>query len=158
MDEFMQVALEEAQASGREGGFPVGSVIVRDGAIIGRGRNRFTQSGDPTTHAELEAIRDATVGVGGARSADALEGATCYTTMMPCEMCTGALIRFGIAAVVVAECESYIDAGTAPLFEKQGISVQIGSEQQCIDVVNAYLTEHPEVASRLGDNRRKLKL
>ena len=112
MDPHISAAHQQAVNSLEEGGFPVGSVIVKDGQVIGAGFNRYTQTGDPTTHAELEAIRDVAAKAGERPLLDLLAGATCYTTMMPCEMCSGAIIRFGLAAVVVAEVASYDAADT----------------------------------------------
>ncbi len=155
----MIVAIVEAQASLDEGGMPVGSVIVKAGSIIGRGRNRYAQTGDPTTHAEMEAIRDAVASSGGADAVTLLTGTTCYTTMMPCEMCAGALIRFGIRRVVVAESETYIDAGTQPLMERQGITVAIGGSEKAIGLVRRYFDDHPEIAAAMtAPDRRRLKL
>ena len=125
MGGFMQAAFEQAQMGMDEGGIPVGSVIVKDGQVLGVGRNRFSQTGDPTTHAEMEAIRDAASRASEAELATLLEGAICCTTMMPCEMCSGAIMRFGITRVVVGENQPYIDAGTQPLLESQGIAVEV---------------------------------
>ena len=158
MDEYLQAALEEARRSQREGGFPVGSVIVHDGQIIGRGRNRVAQSGDAINHAEIEAIRDATAKTADRGPVDSLHGATCYTTMMPCEMCAGAIIRFGMHKVVVAERVSYVDAGTAPLLEKQGIAVEVLNNTDCIELAQAYFAEHPQQAELMREKRRRLRL
>jgi creatinine deaminase len=158
MDDYLQAALEQARHSQREGGFPVGSVIVHDALIIGRGRNRVAQSGDSINHAEIEAIRDATAKNDERGPLDSLHGATCYTTMMPCEMCAGAIIRFGIVKVVVAELASYVDAGTAPLMEKQGITVEVLDNSECIALVRAYFAEHPQQAELMQEKRRRLRL
>ena len=85
-----------------------------------------------------------------------LAGAICYTTMMPCEMCTGAIIRFGITKVMVAETQSYVDSGTTPLMEMQGIEVEVGNDAQCISWVEAYYAQHPdkETAMHAADRRR----
>ena len=103
MNEFMKAAWDEVKIGLDEGNLPVGSVVVKDGQIIGVGRNRQHQTGDPTTHAELEAIRDAARRAPGQDPVDLLKNAICYTTMMPCPMCAGAIIRFGFSKVVVAE-------------------------------------------------------
>ena len=158
MDEYLQAAFEEARRSQHEGGFPVGSVIVHDGKVIGRGRNRVTQSGDPINHAEIEAIRNATAKTDDRPLTDSLQGATCYTTMMPCEMCAGAIIRFGIRKVVVAELTSYTDAGTAPFLEKQGITVEVLNNEICIELVQAYFSQHPQQAELMREKRRRLRL
>ena len=158
MDDFVQAAIEQAHLSYEEGGFPVGAAIVQDGMVIGRGRNRFGQTGDPITHAEIEAIRDAVANSDTARATDSLAGAVCYTTMMPCEMCAGAIIRFGISEVIVAETHSYTDAGTAPLLEKQGIPVEDLGNDACVELVERYFAEHPDISERMRAKRRRLKL
>ncbi len=158
MDEFMKAAIEEARAGMAENGYPIGSVVVREKMFIGRGRNRFLQSGDPTTHAEMEAIRDAARNAGGEIDA-LLKGATVYTTMMPCEMCSGAIIRFGIARVVVGETQTYTDAGTETLMERQSIRVEVLQHPDCIALVEEYVKAHPEWADVMrARTRRRLAL
>ena len=151
----MAAAHQQAVNSIAEGGFPVGAVLVKDGQVIGAGRNRYAQTGDPTTHAEIEAIRDAAVGAGHGQSMELLAGATCYTTMMPCEMCSGAIIRFGLAAVVVAEISSYRPADTRQFLERHGIRVEIRDEEACKATVERYYAEHPQArgANRPSDRR-----
>ncbi len=155
MDPHLAAAHDQAVTSLEEGGFPVGSVIVKDGQLIGAGFNRYAQTGDPTTHAELEAIRDAAARAGPGGSVDLLAGATCYTTMMPCEMCSGAIIRFGLAAVVVAEVSSYRAADTRRFLEEHGVRVEIRDEGQCKKTVERYYAEHPQAreVSRPSDHR-----
>ncbi len=155
VDPHMAAAHRQAVRSLEEGGFPVGSVIVKDGQQIGAGFNRHAQTGDPTTHAELEAIRDAAARAGEGQLLDLLAGATCYTTMMPCEMCSGAIIRFGLAAVVVAEVSSYIPADTGSFLEERGVRVEIRDEEACKATVERYYVEHPQArgASRPSDRR-----
>jgi cytosine deaminase len=155
MDPHLAAAHQQAVNSLEEGGFPVGSVIVKDDRVIGAGSNRYAQTGDPTTHAELEAIRDAAARAGDGELFDLLAGATCYTTMMPCEMCAGAIMRFGLAAVVVAEVSSYHPADTIGLLEGRGIRVEIRDEEACKATVERYYVEHPQArgANRPSDHR-----
>ena len=80
--------------------------------------------------------------------------AVCVTTMMPCPMCAGAIIRFGFAKVVVAETESYVDAGTTPLMERQGLTVEVGREQSCIDLVELYYERDPEMRKLMRSGAR----
>lgn len=150
----MAAAIREARAGAEEDGLPIGSVVAREGEILGFGRNRFRQTGDPTSHAEIEAIRDA------ARRApddvDALlDGATIYTTMMPCEMCAGAIIRFRISRVVVAETRTYTDAGTRRLMERQGITVDVVDDLDSVTLVEEYCRRHPEWEAVMRARRRK---
>lgn len=158
MDAFMTAAIEEARLSAAENGYPIGSVVVRNDAVIGKGRNRFLQSGDPTTHAEMEAIRDA-AGRAPAGIDALLKGATVYTTMMPCEMCAGAIIRFGIARVVVGETKTYTDAGTEKLMARQDIAVQVLEDPECIAMVEEYLKSYPKWKETMrARTRRRLNL
>ncbi len=158
MDEFMTAALNEARSSMAEDGYPIGSVVVRDGEIIGYGRNRFLQTGDPTTHAELEAIRDAAK-IATVDLDAVLKGATVYTTMMPCEMCAGAIIRFGITRVVVGETQTYTDAGTQVLMARQDIRVEVLEDPACVAVVEEYVKAFPEWTKAMrARNRRPLVL
>ena len=159
MNAFMQAAWDEAKAGLDDGNLPVGSVIVKDGTVIGRGRNRQRENGDPTSHAELEASGDGARRQAAEDPAKLFEGVTCYTTMMPRPMCAGALIRFGFADVVVAETESYADAGTQPLMERQGLEVDVTNEQSCIDLVHSYDEKEPPAAQAMRSGARaKLKL
>lgn len=155
MEPHLAAAHMQAVVSLEEGGFPVGSVIVKDGRVIGAGFNRYTQTGDPTTHAEMEAIRDAASRAGDDELLDLLADATCYTTMMPCEMCAGAIIRFGLSAVVVAEVSSYNAADTKSLLEGRGVRVDIRDEEACKETVERYYAEHPGArgARRPSDRR-----
>lgn len=155
MDAHLAAAHEQAIKSFEDGGFPVGSVVVKDGQVIGAGHNRYTQTGDPTTHAEIEAMRDAADRAGQGNGMDALAGAVCYTTMMPCEMCSGAIIRFGLSAVVVAEVSTYNPADTRDFLESRGISVTILDEEACKATVEAYYEQHPAArgTSRPSDHR-----
>ncbi len=158
MDEFMTEALDQARLSMSEDGYPIGSVVVRDGVVVGRGRNRFLQSGDPTTHAEMEAIRDAAKRAVGQVEA-LLKGATVYTTMMPCEMCAGAIIRFGIARVVVGETQTYNDAGTQTLMARQDIQVEVFEDPACVALVEQYVKDFPEWTETMrARTRRRLVL
>ena len=89
MDEYMQAAIDEARQGRREGGIPIGSVLVRDGKIIGRGHNKRVQDGDPITHAEIDCLRNA------GRVGD-YKNAVLYSTLMPCYLCAGAVVQFNI--------------------------------------------------------------
>lgn len=148
MDEFMLAAIDEARAGLDEGGHPIGSVLAKDGVLLGRGRNTWFQNADPTGHAEMEAYRDAARRAKDTKSLDEIDelvrGGTVYTTMMPCEMCAGAIIRFGARRVVVGETTTYADAGTQALMERQGIRVDVMHSGECIALVEEYLRRYPE--------------
>ena len=100
MEEFMKAAIEEAKLSLQEGGIPIGSVLVRDGKIIGRGHNRRVQNDDPLAHAEIECIRNA--GRIGSYSNTIL-----FSTLIPCYLCSGAIVQFGIEKVIVGESRTF---------------------------------------------------
>lgn len=145
---FMAQAMDEARASIAEGGSPIGAVLVKDGTVLGRGRNRLFQDGDPTSHAEMEAYRNAARRLAETHdrlaAEDAISGGTVYTTAMPCEMCAGAIIRFNAVRVVVGETASHPPPATRPLMERQGIEVAVLDDAQCTALVEDYLAVHPD--------------
>ena len=148
MDKFMIEAMAEARAGMAEGNSPIGSVFVKDGEILGRGRNTLMRTSDPTAHAEIEAYRDAAQNIAKTCKPEevqnALAGGIIYTTMMPCPMCAGAIIRFGAKAVVVAETQSYTDSGTKPFMERQGIEVSVLDAPESIAMMEEYYGQNPE--------------
>src|SRR3984893_2147151 len=96
MDDFLSLAIEEAEQGRDEGGIPIGAVLVHDGRVIGRGRNRRVQQGSPTLHGEMDALERA-----GRQRASVYRASTMYTTMSPCAMCAGAILVYGIQRVIV---------------------------------------------------------
>ena len=153
MADAAALAMEEANLGTEEGGLPIGSVLMRHTDVVGRGRNRWVQTGDPTAHAEMEAIRDAARL--GADFDAIVSGATIYTTMMPCEMCAGAIIRFEIARVVVVETRTYTHAGTSTLMERQGIVVEVIDDTPWVAYMERWLEDNPELASMMRARNRK---
>lgn len=158
----MAEAITEARAGLAEGGQPVGAVLVKSGAILGRGRNRLYQSGDPTTHAEMEAYRDAAVRAGGKQNpGDAhshVAGCTVYTTATPCEMCAGTIIRFAAASVLIGETRTYPASGTIELMRRQGIQVDVLETADCIKLVEQYFQRYPERQRQWAAPRSALRL
>ena len=148
MDKFMIEAIAEAKAGMAEGNSPIGSVFVKDSEIIGRGCNTLMRTSDPTAHAEMEAYRDAAQNIAKTCKPEdvqnELAGGTIYTTMMPCPMCAGAIIRFGAKAVVVAETQTYADSGTQPFMERQGIEVTVLDAAESIAMMEEYYEQNPE--------------
>ncbi len=148
MDAFMAAALAEAQAGFEEGGSPIGAVLVKDGEILGRGRNVLMQRGDPTGHAEMEAYRDAARRAAATHAPEEIEGllrgGVMYTTMMPCEMCAGAIVRFSASRVVVGETTTYVESGTRLLMERRGIEVSVLQSVESIPHIELYLPRQPE--------------
>jgi cytosine deaminase len=136
MDNFLLVAIDEAKLGLEEGGIPIGSVLVRSGSIIGRGHNRRVQHGDPMAHAEIECLRDA--GRVGNYSDTVL-----YSTLMPCHLCAGAVVQFGIKTVIVGESVTF--GGAVDFMRDNGVSVKDMKDAECIAMMERYIKEHPEI-------------
>ena len=134
MDPFMLAAIEEAKQGKREGGIPIGSVLVRDGKIIGRGHNKRVQDGDPVTHAEIDCLRNA----GRLRN---YRGAVLYSTLMPCYLCAGAVVQFGIGKVVVGESETF--AGARELMQSHGAEVVDLDLEECKELMREFIANNP---------------
>lgn len=133
---FLDAAYEEARKGLAEGGIPIGSVLVRDGEIIGRGRNRRVQKGDPILHEEMDAIQNA----GRQKS---YRDVTCYTTLSPCMMCTGTIIQFGISRVVVGESNSF--KGFQDVLSLAGVDVVDAHDERCEAMMAEFIATHPEL-------------
>ena len=138
MEEFIQVALDEARKGRSEGGIPIGSVIVHDGRIIGRGHNRRVQKGSPILHAEMDALEDA-----GRQPAEVYRASTLYTTLSPCAMCSGAIVLYGIPRVVVGENRSFL--GEEEWLRSRGVAVEVVQDEECIALMDAFVREHPDL-------------
>lgn len=136
MDEFMRAAIDEARSGLEEGGIPIGSVLVRDGKIIGRGHNKRVQDGDPVTHAEIDCLRNAGR-VGNYR------GTTLYSTLMPCYLCAGAAVQFGIKKVIAGESETF--EGAREFMEQHGIEVVDLQLDECKKLMSDFIAERPEL-------------
>ena len=134
----MQAAIEEAQKGLAEGGIPIGSVIVHNNKIIGRGHNRRVQNGSPILHGEMDAFENA-----GRQSAQTYNEATIYTTLSPCAMCSGAIILYGISHVVIGENCTFM--GEEALIKSKGISVEVLQDQQCINMMKDFISTKPEL-------------
>lgn len=133
---FLDAAYEEAQRGLAEGGIPIGSVLVRDGEIIGRGHNRRVQKGDPILHGEMDAIQNA-----GRQKT--YKDVTCYTTLSPCMMCTGTIIQFGISRVVVAESKNF--KGFQDVLTLAGVDVSDAHDERCETMMADFIAAHPEL-------------
>jgi cytosine deaminase len=131
MDDFMRAAIEQARTGLDEGGIPIGSVLVRDGAIVGRGRNRRVQESSPILHAEIDCLRDA------GRFAGGYSGATLYSTLMPCYLCAGAAVQFGIRRVIVGESVNF--SGAPEFMRSHGIEVVDTGSPECIDMMARFI-------------------
>jgi len=132
--EFLAAALEEARLGLREGGIPIGSVLVKDGKIIGRGRNRRVQQGDPMAHAEIDCLRQA-------GRVGRYDGTVLYSTLMPCFLCSGAAVQFKIPKVVAGESVNF--AGAPHWLRSQGIEVVDLADQGCVELMRRFIRENP---------------
>jgi cytosine/creatinine deaminase len=137
-DPFMAAAIAEAEQSLREGGIPIGSVIVSQGEIIGRGHNRRVQKGSPVLHGEMDALENA-----GRQPASVYRHATLYTTLSPCPMCSGAILLYGIRRVIVGENRTFL--GEEALLASRGVSVEVRQDPTCIRLMTEFVRAHPEL-------------
>ena len=138
MDTFLEAALDEARKGRKEGGIPIGSVLVYQGKIIGRGHNRRVQNGSPILHAEMDALANA-----GRQTAKVYRESTLYTTLSPCAMCSGAIVLYRIPHVVVGENCSFM--GEEDWLRSHGITVEIVQDEACIDLMEEFMQAHPEL-------------
>ncbi len=136
MDEFMQAAIDEAKKGKAENGIPIGSVIVKDGKIIGRGHNKRVQDNDPVAHAEIVCLRNAgRIGT--------FTGTTLYSTLMPCFFCAGAIVQFGIKNVIVGESETF--QGAKEFMESHGVNVTDLGLLECKELMREFIKENPSL-------------
>ncbi|WP_417683114.1 nucleoside deaminase [Pseudidiomarina aquimaris] len=138
MDKFMQAAIEEAQKGLAEGGVPIGSVLVHNGKIIGRGHNRRVQSGSPILHGEMDAFADA-----GRQPASVYKECVIYTTLSPCCMCSGAIELYGIPHVIVGENQTFM--GAEERLRNAGVKVDVLQDPTCIELMTTFIAEKPKL-------------
>lgn len=138
MDEFMQAAIEEARLGLQEGGIPIGSVLVHQGRIIGRGHNQRVQRDSTILHGEMDALENA-----GRQSASVYRESVLYTTLSPCPMCTGAILLYGIPKVVIGENQSFV--GGEEHLRAQGVELQILQDETCIELMRGFIDAKPEL-------------
>jgi cytosine deaminase len=136
MDEFLLVAFSEAQKGHAEGGIPIGSVLVHDGRIIGRGHNRRVQKDSAVLHGEMDALENA-----GRLPAAVYRESVLYTTLSPCSMCSGAILLYGIPRVVVGENVTFM--GEEALLRERGVQVDVLQDPSCIALMKGFIAEHP---------------
>lgn len=132
----MQATIEEAKKGLSEGGIPIGSVIVHDGKIIGRGHNKRVQFGSVVLHGEMDALENA-----GRLSAEIYEDSTLYTTLSPCPMCAGAILLYGIKKVIIGENETFL--GSEELLKENGVEVVVLDNQECKYLMEQFINENP---------------
>ena len=136
--EFMKAAIAEAEAGAREGGIPIGSVLVHAGRIIGRGHNRRVQRGSAVLHGEMDALENA-----GRQPAAVYRTSVLYTTLSPCAMCSGAVLLYGIPRVIVGENQTFV--GEEDLLRSRGVALEVLQDPTCIDLMQRFIREHPEL-------------
>lgn len=138
MDEFMEAAIEEARQGLAEGGIPIGSVLVLDGKIIGHGHNRRVQKGSPTLHAEMDCLENA-----GRLKAIDYQRAVLYSTLSPCDMCSGTVLLYKIPKVVIGENKTF--QGPEDYVRSRGVELIILNLEECISLMQTFITAHPEL-------------
>ncbi len=138
MDPFMLAAIEEARLGLAEGGIPIGSVIVHDGKIIGRGHNRRVQKGSAILHGEMDAFENA-----GRQPAKVYQESVLYTTLSPCPMCSGAILLYGIPKIVVGENKTFM--GDEDLLRSRGVEVKVLQDADCIGLMQSFIDLKPEL-------------
>jgi cytosine/creatinine deaminase len=138
VDVFMLAAIAEAETGLREGGIPIGSVLVHDGRILGRGHNRRVQQKSPTLHGEMDALERA-----GRQPAAVYRSSILYTTLSPCAMCSGAILLYGIPAIVIGENRTF--RGEEDLLLARGVSLTVLQDRSCIEMMTRFIDTHPEL-------------
>ncbi len=136
MDAFLKAAIEEARQGLAEGGIPIGSVLVHNGKIIGRGHNRRVQKGSAILHGEMDALENA-----GRLPASVYKESVLYTTLSPCPMCTGAILLYGIPKVVVGENQTFM--GDEALLRARGVTVDVIQDNTCIEMMQSFIAAKP---------------
>lgn len=138
MDPFLTAAIDQAAQGLAEGGIPIGSVLVHDGEIVGRGHNRRVQQASSILHAEMDALENA-----GRRSAAFYRGSTLYTTLSPCSMCSGAILLYGIPRLVIGEHQTFL--GEEAWLHERGVQITVAHDSRCVELMRTFIRKHPEV-------------
>jgi cytosine/creatinine deaminase len=135
-DAFLRAAIEEAKSGLDEGGIPIGSVLVCDGKIIGRGHNQRVQKGSVIHHAEMNCLENA-----GRQKSDVYRRCTIYTTLSPCAMCSGAILLYQIPRVVIGENVTF--KGAEDLLRNNGVALDLINDPECIEMMRAFIARNP---------------
>ena len=136
MDDFLRAALDEARQGLAEGGIPIGSVLVHEGQILGRGHNRRVQAGSAILHAEMDALERA-----GRQPPRVYHAATLYTTLSPCAMCSGAILLYGIPRVVIGENRTF--RGEEELLRARGVILEVADDRDCAALLGSFVRTYP---------------
>ena len=138
MDEFMQAAIEEAKKGLEEGGIPIGSVLVIDGKMVGRGHNRRVQQGSAILHAEMDCLENA-----GRLKARDYQRAILYSTLSPCDMCSGTALLYKIPKIVIGENQTF--QGPEDYVRSRGVELEILNNAECIQLMHDFIQAKPEL-------------
>ncbi|BDQ67070.1 nucleoside deaminase [Shewanella xiamenensis] len=138
MDEFLQAAIDEAKQGLAEGGIPIGSVLVIDGKIVARGHNKRVQQGSAVLHAEMDCLENA-----GRLTAADYQKATLYSTLSPCDMCSGAILLYGIPKVVVGENVTF--QGPEAYVQSRGVDVTVVDNPECKQLMRDFIAAKPQL-------------
>ena len=138
MDQFLQAAIDEAKKGLSEGGIPIGSVLVHDGKIIGRGHNQRVQRGSVIHHGEMNCLENA-----GRQSAGVYRQCAIYTTLSPCPMCAGAILLYGIPRVVIGENVTFL--GAEDSLRAAGVHVEVLQDAECIRMMREFIEKNPQL-------------
>ncbi len=136
MDEFMKAAIEEARKGLREGGIPIGSALVKDGKLVASGHNKRVQENNPILHGEMDCLNNA-------GRIGSYKGTTIYSTLMPCYMCAGTIVQFGIKKVIVGESVTF--SGAKAFMESHGIEVIDLHNEECIEMMQNFIKANPKL-------------
>lgn len=136
MDEFMEAAIAQAKQGRKEGGIPIGSILVKDGKIVGRGHNKRVQDGDPVTHAEIDCLRNA-------GRISSYRGTTLYSTLMPCYLCAGAVVQFGIKKVIAGESRTF--PGAKEFMVSHSVEVIDLNLDECEQMMSEFIENNAEL-------------
>lgn len=137
-DAFLAAAIEEARRGLLDGGIPIGAVLVIDGAIVGRGHNQRVQKGSPILHAEMDCLENA----GRLRTAE-YRRATLYSTLSPCDMCSGTVLLYGISTVVIGENRTF--CGPEDYLRSRGVKILVADDSECRQLMEGFIATRPEV-------------
>ena len=137
-DQFFEEAVNQAKKGLQEGGIPIGSVIVHDNKILGKGHNKRIQEGSVVLHGEMDALENA-----GRQKAAVYKESVLYTTLSPCPMCSGTIILYGIPKVVVGENKTFL--GEEDLLRSKGVEVIVLNDAECIDMMTKFINEKPQL-------------
>jgi cytosine deaminase len=138
MDKFLQAAIDEAKKSLKEGGIPIGAVLVIDGKIVGRGHNKRVQKGSTVLHAEMDCLENA-----GRMSANEYKKATLYSTLSPCSMCSGAALLYKIPKIVIGENKTF--QGPEAYVRSQGVVVEVVDNSECYELMQEFIAKNPKL-------------